>query len=88
MEKINLQPFIPIEDQRDVLIYAFRYTLGRSTYAPHTIISILKTNWDLLSDGDKKLYQREIKEAIDNDMAGQEMDRKAWASVLDLPITK
>ena len=77
---------IPIEDQRDVLIYAFRYTLGRSTYAPHTIISILRENWDMLSVGDKKLYQSEIREAIENDMAGMDVDKNEWARILDLPV--
>lgn len=75
---------IPEKDQRDVLIYAFRYTLGRRTYAPHTVISILKDNWSLLSDGDKNLYKREIKAAIEDNMAGDDCDIKAWESILRL----
>ena len=36
---------IPESEQRDLLIYAFRYTLGRCTYAPHTVIAVLKQSW-------------------------------------------
>jgi len=75
---------IPEEKQRELLIYAFRYTLGRSTYAPHTIVEILKLRWEVLSDADKRLFQREIREAIEHDNAGHDCDKKAWQSILDL----
>ena len=75
---------IPESEQRDLLIYAFRYTLGRCTYAPHTVIAVLKQSWPELSVGDKALYKREITEAIENDMAGHDCDKKAWETILDL----
>ena len=75
---------IPESEQLDLLIYAFRYTLGRRTYAPHTVIDVLKQCWHELHDGDKALFKREIAKAIENDMAGDECDKKAWQSILDL----
>ena len=74
------------EDIRELMIYAFRYTLGRSTYAPHTVIKILHDNWNFLTKSDKELYQREIREAIDHDMAGMSVDKNAWKTLLKKPI--
>jgi len=79
---------IPEEKQRELLIYAFRYTLGRATYAPHTIVEILKLRWGMLSDSDKRLFQSEIKEAIEHDNAGHYCDKKAWQSILDFTVGK
>lgn len=77
---------IPVEDQRDILIYAFRYTLGRMTYAPYTIITVLKQCWGELSDADKRLYQREIREAIELNKAGMDCDVQAWSEILKLEV--
>ena len=75
---------IPQQYHRDILIYAARYTLGRSTYAPHTVIELLKTVWPDLSAGDRALYQREIREAIESGRAGMDMDVRAWKTILVL----
>lgn len=74
---------IPQEHQRDLLIYAFRYTLGRATYAPHTVMEVLKGCWPDLSDADRSLYVREIQEAIDHGQAGHECDKNAWAGLIN-----
>ena len=79
---------IPEKYQRDILIYAFRYTLGRATFAPHTIVEILRLRWDMISEADQRLYQREIIDAIRHDMAGMDCDKKAWLSILDLKLKK
>lgn len=80
-----LKGLIPVEFQRDLLIYAFRYTLGRMTYAPHTVIGVLRNSWNKISTHDRELIQREIKEAIELGCAGMEFDAKAWATLLELP---
>lgn len=76
---------IPISDQRDCLIYAFRYALGRCSYAPHTIIGVLKNSWSDISAADRCLYKREIEQAIRDGNAGMDFDEQAWRGVLDLP---
>ena len=77
---------IPQQWQRDILFYSFRYTLGRSTYAPHTVIKALKKVWLDLPASDRALYQREIREAIENGRAGMDVDVRAWKTVLELEV--
>ena len=68
-------------DQRDILTYAFRYALGRQSYAPSTVADIIINNWDYLSDGDKMLYKREI---LQCDNLGMDFDRDNWMRIIDL----
>ena len=82
LPKINLKGY-----ERDLLIYAFRYVLGRRTYAVSTIIDLLKSNWDILSEGDKQLYIKEIKEYKElygERGLGDSCDIKCWNSILEL----
>lgn len=83
-KQIREQKLIPGPEQRDMLIYAFRYALGRQTYAPYTVIEILKTSWSNLSQSDRAIYKREIKTAIDDCLAGAEFDAEAWTEILRL----
>jgi len=81
--KINEEQF------RDMLIYAFRYALGRCTYAPHDMVKIIWRNREGLSNADRDLFIREIREAIERDMAGHECDKRAWEGLLaDLEAMK
>lgn len=82
--KATRTPLIPDGDQRDVLIYAFRYALGRATYAPQTVVAVLKRAWPDLSDADRRLYQREIRDALEAGNAGHRCDQAAWESILEL----
>jgi hypothetical protein len=50
------------EFDRDIIIYAFRYTLGRHSYAPGLMRGKLDEIWDQISQGDKTLILREIEE--------------------------
>ena len=73
--------------ERDLLIYAFRYTLGRRTYAVSTIVELLKINWDIISEGDKRLYINEIKEYKEiygEKGLGDLCDIHSWNSILNL----
>ena len=47
---------------RDLIIYAFRYTLGRHSYAPGLMMRKLEELWSQLTFGDKELILREIQE--------------------------
>ena len=66
------------KDLRDVLIYSFRYTLGRATYSVSTVATIIKNNSTNLSTPDLGLYIREINQAIEDEMCGMEMDCLVW----------
>ena len=85
--KLNLKGYDLKGYERDLLIYAFRYILGRRTYAVSTIIDLLKSNWDILSEGDKQLYIKEIKEYKElygERGLGDSCDIKCWNSILEL----
>lgn len=71
-------------DERDILIYAFRYAIGRMTFSSLTMSEIIVNNWSEISTGDKELFKREIQEAIDSDRAGMACDVASWQKVLDL----
>ncbi len=77
---------IEIADSRDILIYAFRYALGRMSYSVSTVRDEIVRNWRNLSEADRKLYQREIQEAIDHGAAGMECDARTWNMILSLPV--
>ena len=82
MSKINWKGY-----ERDVFIYMFRYCLTRRSYAVATATELIQLNWNILSDFDRKLIQKEIKEHFEHSPAEKyDMDRTAWNVVLELPI--
>lgn len=74
---------------RDILIYMFRYCLSRKSYSVATAIEIIQSNWNILSDFDKKLIHKEITEHFQLYSSAEkyDMDRTAWSVLLELPIT-
>ncbi len=60
---------------REVLFFAFRYALGRMSYAPSTVMDNIQTNIKKISDGDIKQYIKEINEC---EHYGMEMDERHW----------
>ena len=81
--KINWQGY-----ERDVIIYMFSYCLSRRSYAVGTAIEIIQSNWNILSDFDRKLIQKEIKEHFElySPAEKYDMDVTAWNVILELPI--
>ena len=74
-----------INVEEHILFMAFRYALGRQTYAVYEVVKCLKKNWDLLSEHTKQLIRKEIKEAIKNKKAGSEsIDVPLWKIILEL----
>lgn len=71
-----------------IAVAAFRYALGRSTYAVSHVIGWLRTNWPLLSQNDKDLIFREIMEAERRGTLGMDMDRREWLAFADDPHPK
>jgi hypothetical protein len=74
------------EDQTEILIYAMRYAIGRATYAPHVVAHVIAHAWPDLSDTDKFVIQRDIREAISRGAAGMDIDVAEWKKVLELPL--
>ena len=73
---------------RDVFIYMFRYCLSRKSYVVGTAIEIIQANWSILSDFDKKLIHKEIREHFELHTPAEkyDMDKIAWNTILELPI--
>lgn len=71
------------DEQREILIYAFRYALGRSSYSVSTVSKIILDNWDIISESDKKLFNREILEAQETNNIGMEMDARSWMKIVN-----
>ena len=80
MKKVEKTKAFEFKDPRLVLICAFRYALGRSTYMPSVIVDEIKINWDILPEHDKK----QIKDDIKHDMAGMGCDVRTWEKILEL----
>lgn len=65
-----------------IIFYAFRYCLGRMTYAVSDFCEFAKDNIVEISDRDKELMKKEIKEAIKEGKAGMKMDVEQWEQLL------
>ena len=65
----------------DILFYAFRYALGRMTYAVHDVATEILRNSKSIPNKDRHNMIKEITEALEKDQAGMEMDRKQWEAV-------
>ena len=71
-------------EQRDMLIYSFRYSLSRMSVAPHTMADIIRKNLNNISTPDLKLFAREIEEAHKDNMLGMEdIDVPMWLRLRD-----
>ena len=71
---------------QDILLFcAFRYALGRKTYVVGAICDILRANWDHMPENRKKMFKKEIHEAVRMGFAGSEViDVPEWKSILAL----
>lgn len=63
--------------ERDILVFAMRYALGRMTFAGVTVLENIQHNIDLFSANDLKLLIRDIDEQK-NYGYGMECDEKLW----------
>lgn len=70
-----------LSEPRLILLFAFRYALGRRTMAPSIVAKELKDNWHLLTDFDKDKIRQEISEHQD---LGMNCDVETWNEILNL----
>lgn len=66
----------------DIVICAFRYALGRSSYIVCSVTDYLIETWPMLSDKLQDLIIEEIVEAINEERVGDEVDVSLWKDVL------
>jgi hypothetical protein len=68
-----------------ILVFAFRYALGRRSTAPGIISDVLIKRWNEMHRHARYQVQSEIEAAIDRGEAGQPCDVETWKKVLALP---
>ena len=73
---------IESDDDRLILIAAFRYALGRMSYMPSAVAGVLEQCWSSLTEHDQRLIKREITEAIERGHAGMDCDVATWRGIL------
>ena len=66
----------------DLLVYAFRYALGRRTGAVHDVVETILSVWTRLDPYTQSQMVREIESAINRGDAGAECDVAEWRRVL------
>lgn len=67
--------------ERDILLYALRYAIGRMTFAPTVVIDNIKANIDLFSVDDIELIIRDIKDK--EIYYGMDCDKKQWLGFVE-----
>lgn len=66
-----------------IIMFAFRYALGRATAAPSIAIRCLEENWHRLSEQDKEQIVREIMGAVMRGDAGSDAHANEWLKFAD-----
>ena len=61
--------------ERDILFFAFRYSLGGLSYASYSVIRTIKDNIDNISTQDIKQYIKEIHEHKESNIY---FDEEVW----------
>ncbi len=70
----------------NILVFAFRYALGRKTTAPGIVANVLINRWNDLKPHTQIQVQREIGSAMAMGEAGSSIDLDTWQAVLALPV--
>ena len=70
--------------EEDIIIYAFRYALGRRSGAVIEVSDYLINNWSMLAEHTKDQIVHEIEGAMKRNEAGMDCDIKQWQRILSL----
>ena len=70
----------------NILVFAFRYALGRRSTAPGIVADVLINRWNELKPHTQIQVQREIGSAMAMGEAGGSIDLDTWQRVLALPV--
>lgn len=79
VSKLKMEAIV-FDVEKDILFYALRYSIGRRTFAPMTVITNIKRNINKFSETDLQLILKEIKE---HDNYGMECDAREWFDLVN-----
>ncbi len=93
MSRKKQPPRATLGDRDRAAIWAFRYCLGRTTYAVSTCVDWLIAEWPLLDQHAREIIARDLREEIQRDDAfresgakhkplGWDCDRKEWLRLM------
>ena len=68
----------------EIIFYAFRYALGRKTYAVHDVSDYIVKHWKDIHPREQEAMKVEIEKAIALGEAGMAVDELAWQRILEL----
>jgi len=68
----------------DMVLYAFRYCLGRKTYVVSDMVEKIADIWHLLQANTKHVIKEDIRKAIKYNQAGHAIDVEQWEKILNL----
>lgn len=69
--------------QDDLIICAFRYSLGRCSYVVSEMIDHILEHWDEICPAYQRLIKSEIKYALERDNCGMNQDCESWSNCLE-----
>lgn len=67
------------EDAQSMIVFAFRYALGRATYAVGIVCDWIRYHY--ISDKTKDLIIKEISQAQKEDRMGMDIDKEQWLAL-------
>lgn len=67
-----------------LVVFAFRYALGRRSTAPGIMVDYIVKHWDQFQGWTQRQIQQEIGRAIETKRAGDDCDIEEWRKVLKL----
>lgn len=71
-------------DFQTIIICAFRYCLGRTTYVTDEMANILQDNISKLTDNTKAVIIKDIQYSAENNRLGMNCDRVVWLKLLEI----
>ena len=74
-----------IHEEENILMFAFRYALGRRTGAPDAVVNIIERNWDIINKDTEKQMQEEIVR-YGHMFHISDTDWPTWKRILNLKI--
>jgi hypothetical protein len=77
---------VPKDTLANILLCAFRYSLGRATYNASECVEWLTDYWHIMPLGWQEQIQGNIRKAIEQDTAGMACDVEQWKLILELPV--
>ena len=70
------------EVNENIIMYAFRYSLGRKTYSVQEVVEVIIGNWSRFKPHTREQIIKEIEDAIERNEVGMECDVNEWKSIL------